>query len=150
MSDSPIADVRDWTDANKQYLAAELEWLRSRFNEDRESADETQSAAIERAAAAVPGRAAIDLLARAFQLSPFERQLLLLCGGVELDARLATACARAHGDDGRRHVTFSTALAALPGSHWSAVTPLHPLRRWRLIDIDPGSRLVDSPLRIDE
>jgi hypothetical protein len=40
-------------------------------------------------------------------------------------------------------------LAALPGAHWSAITPAAPLRYWRLLEVGPGP-LVAAPLRIDE
>lgn len=58
--------------------------------------------------------------------------------------------ARAQGDPRRDCATFSLALAALPGAHWSALTPAAPLRRWRLIEVLPGTSLTLSPLRIDE
>src|SRR5262249_39396919 len=44
----------------------------------------------------------------------------------------------------------SLALAALPGAHWSALTPAAPLRYWRLVEVGPGPSLTTSPLRIDE
>jgi SpoVK/Ycf46/Vps4 family AAA+-type ATPase len=141
-------DLPGWTEANQQFLAAELAWLRGCLEADPGLPG--AAADVERCAAALPAPAAIDTLAELFELSAFERRLLLLCAGVELDARLAATCARAQGQDGRGYVTFGMALAALPEAHWSALTPLRPLRRWRLVDVDPGPRLVDSPLRIDE
>src|SRR5207244_1377269 len=41
-------------------------------------------------------------------------------------------------------------LAALPEAHWSALSPAGPLRRWRLIELQPGEGITQSPLRIDE
>ncbi|TDC06407.1 ATP-binding protein, partial [Streptomyces sp. 8K308] len=46
--------------------------------------------------------------------------------------------------------TFSLALAALPEPHWSALTPVAPLRRWRLIELDDETRLTTTRLRVDE
>ena len=46
--------------------------------------------------------------------------------------------------------TFSLALAALPGAHWSAITPTGPLRYWKMIEVRPSEVLVTAPLRIDE
>lgn len=85
-----------------------------------------------------------------FRLSPFERDLLALCAGVELDAGIASLCAEAQGDPQRVSPTFSLALAALPGAHWSALAPDAPLRYWRLIEPAPGGLLTRAPLRIDE
>lgn len=139
----------DWTDANQQLMSAELAWLRRRFDADESTTGDADAAIVE-AAARLPAPSAIDTLAELFELSPFERRLLLLCAGVEMDAAIAGVCARWHGHEGRRHATFAMALAALPDAHWSALTPVRPLRRWRLIEVEPGARLVDSPLRIDE
>jgi hypothetical protein len=139
----------DWTEANQQFMSAELAWLRQCLDADGAVSDDGR-AAIAAAVDRLPSPSAIDTLAELFDLSMFERRLLLLCAGVEMDGQLAASCARLHGDDGRRYVTFSLALAALPGAHWSALTPVGPLRRWRLIDVEPGPRLVDGALRIDE
>jgi hypothetical protein len=93
---------------------------------------------------------ALDTLCAAFLLTPFERDLLLLCAGVELDSSCAERCRTLQGDQRRAYATFSLGLAALPGAHWSALTPAAPLRRWRLVDLGPGEALTTSPLRIDE
>ncbi len=97
-----------------------------------------------------PAASALDRLCAIFGVSPFERDILLLCAGIELDAGVAPLCAAAQGDPERAYPTFSLALAALPGAHWSALAPQAPLRYWRLIDIGPGPSLTVSPLRIDE
>ncbi|MDQ3254699.1 MAG: ATP-binding protein, partial [Acidobacteriota bacterium] len=109
------------------------------------------------AADAMPAPAAIDTLCATFGLSPFERDVLLLCAGVELDANFSTLFnAAAQGDARRGYPTFSLALAALPDAHWSALAPDGPLRRWRLVEVGGGGSsesvngLTTSPLRIDE
>src|SRR5205814_9925919 len=62
----------------------------------------------------------------------------------------AVQCAAASGDPRKTYPTFSLALAALPGPHWSALLPVAPLRRWRLVEFGTGDSLTVSPLRIDE
>jgi ATPase family associated with various cellular activities (AAA) len=94
--------------------------------------------------------AALDRLTGMFALSPFERSVLLLCAGVELDGRLADACAAAQRDPCKTCATFSLALAALPDAHWSALSRDRPLRHWRLVETQPGATLVNAALRIDE
>ena len=106
--------------------------------------------ALEKASAAMPSPAALERLGTMFSLSAFERDLVLLCAGIELDSRFAPLCAEAQGDPARDFPTFSLALAALPGAFWSASTPAAPLRRWRLIEVGAGAALTLSPLRIDE
>jgi ATP-dependent 26S proteasome regulatory subunit len=93
---------------------------------------------------------ALDALCASFGLSAFERDVLLLTAGMELDARFASACAAAQGDPRRTSPTFSLALAMLTQAHWSALIPTAPLRRWRLVEIGQGETLLTSPLRIDE
>src|SRR5262249_1200765 len=97
--------------------------------------------------AAPPQNSALEILAARFGLSSFERDLLVLCAGIELDAGFAALCRDAGAGAGP---TFSLALAALPESHWSALTPSGPLRYWKMIEVGPGDVLVNAPLRIDE
>jgi hypothetical protein len=91
----------------------------------------------------------LEFLSRTFELSPFERDVLLLCAGVELESRFAVACAQAQKDPHLIPPTFATALASLGAPHWSAVNREAPLRYWRLIELGPGG-LTRAPLRIDE
>ena len=91
---------------------------------------------------------AVDRLARLVGLSPFERQLLLLAAGVELDGEVAALVAALQ--EGEPRPTFGLALAALPGAHWDALAPRSPLRRWRLLEPVPGATLAARPLRLDE
>jgi hypothetical protein len=94
--------------------------------------------------------AALDVLCGLFGLTSFERDLLLLCTGVELESRFAETCAAAHRDPKRTHATFGLALAMLPETHWSALTRARPLRHWRMLEVLPGETLAGSPLRVDE
>ncbi|MBD2212735.1 ATP-binding protein [Nostoc linckia FACHB-104] len=92
----------------------------------------------------------LDQLCSIFNLSDFEKNLLLLCAGVELDASFSILCAAACGNAQRTYPTFGLAMTVLPDMHWSAFTPAGALRRWRLIEVGTGSDLMTSPLRIDE
>ena len=123
-----------WHDANQRYLMARVALVRERMANAPKGAEDEVTAA----AGALPGPAALDTLCDAFRLSGFERDLLLLCAGVELDGGQADA------------PTFSLALSSLPEAHWSALTPAGPLRYWRLIEVGSGETLTRCPLRIDE
>ena len=87
---------------------------------------------------------------RALRLSPFERDVLVLAAGCELDARIPALCAAAQPDPARAYATFGLALAALPGAHWSALTPQAPLRGFALVDVDPRGGLTAARLRVEE
>ena len=87
-----------------------------------------------------------------FGLTAGERDLLLLCAGVELEASWGPLCALAQGDPQRTYPTFSLALALLPHLGWAAIAPEGPLRRWQLLNVDTEAsrQLVHSPLRLEE
>jgi len=153
----------NWYEANQQYLSAALALVRAALQchaarahrsgatdsgVPEHSSDLAQ--ALQEAAARLPGPAALDTLCTAFALSPFERDVLLMCAGTELDAVFTSLCAAAQGSAQHAHPTFGLALAALPGAHWSALSPAAALRRWRLIEIGAGHNVTASPLRIDE
>jgi hypothetical protein len=153
----------DWIEANKKYLkealvpvreALEIHALPASRGADTISIPPLKSGAIQNRikqyAEEMTAPPALDTLCEAFGLSPFEREVLLLCAGMELDSAFATLCATAQGDPLRAYPTFSLALAALPEPHWSALNPGAPLRHWRLIEVGAGSALTISPLRIDE
>lgn len=97
-----------------------------------------------------PGTAPLHALVSCFSFTPFERDVLLLAAAHELEPTAAARCAAACGDPERAYPTFSLALAALAEPHWSALTPVAPLRRWRIVELDDESRLTASRLRLDE
>ena len=153
-----VASITNWHEANQRYLMAALAILRAvlerhaaRTQNAPEPEERDESAqALQEAADAMPAPPALETLCETFGLTPFERDLLLLCAGMELDSTFAALCAAAQGDSRRAYPTFSLALAALPGAHWSALTPAAPLRRWRLLEVGTGDTLMSSPLRVDE
>jgi hypothetical protein len=157
--------ANNWSEANQRYLMAALgvvrealerHLLRSQKNEKtlqpeiRESEDDAAQQELGEASAAMPSPPALELLCSKFGLSSFERDILLLSAGSELDSTFVSVCAEAQGDASRTYPTFSLALAALDEAHWNAMIPSAPLRRWRLIDVGSGPALTLSPLRIDE
>ena len=164
-----------WAEANQRHLVAALAVVRTALERHadrfapagKEAASAVESAsggdstatatpsssasmALADAAARLPAPSALESLCAAFRLSPFERDILLLCAGGALDAKFAAAVATAQGDPRRSQPTFGLALAALPEAHWSALAPDAPLRYWRLIELGDGDGLTTAPLRIDE
>jgi hypothetical protein len=136
-----------WLEANQQLLVAEFACIRARLGDgDLEAAQ--QRLALARTA--LPGPAAVDALAQLFDLSGFERQVLLLVAGVEMDARLGALCGEAGAQLQRPWACFGLALALFPEPEWNAILPVAPLRRWRLLDLEEGAGLVGARLRIDE
>jgi hypothetical protein len=147
--------VTNWFELNQRALNLHLARVRAALlkHATRESGEDDAARNDKLAsivAAMHPARPALDVLGAAFDLSPFERDVVVLCAGVELDSSFASLCAQAQGDPQKSFPTFGLALAALPEAHWSALTPDAPLRHWRLIEIGAGGALTASPMRIDE
>jgi ATPase family associated with various cellular activities (AAA)/Winged helix domain, variant len=101
-----------------------------------------------------PDEHVLPQLQAMFGLSPFERDVLVLCMGASVEARFPAVCAAIHADPQIRWPTFGLALSALEGAHWSAISRSRPLRFWRLIEVTPFPSaevtLLHAPLRIDE
>jgi len=142
------ADPRqDWTDANQRLIVAELARIKARLIGEDQGSVLTTAAEIR---AVLPAQSAIDRLVDCFGLSTFERDVLLLCAGVEMDSSFSLFCATAQNNPQRSYATFSFALASLEEPHWSALSPIRPLRRWRLIEVAEETSLANARLRIDE
>jgi AAA+ superfamily predicted ATPase len=137
-----------WTEANQRLLVAEFARLKARLGDDGDA--EAGQAVLEAARRAMPAPAAIDRLSDCFGLTAFERDVLLLCAGVEMDARLAALCETAPREARSQGVTFGLALATLDAPHWNALAPVRPLRRSRLVELDESAGVVRGRLRIDE
>ena len=144
---APERPPPNWTDANQEFLSAELARLKVLLR--GESTDAAQEL-VEASRARLAEPAAIEWLAECFNLSSFERDLLLLAAGVEMDTELAALCAGATGNGQRPWASFGLALAVLPEPHWSALTPIRPLRQWRMIEAADETALTTARLRVDE
>ncbi|MBE9140928.1 ATP-binding protein [Nodosilinea sp. LEGE 07088] len=96
------------------------------------------------------GASALEQLCQTFQLAPFERGILLLCAGVELDPTLRQLCAQAEPELKHGAPTFNLAGLVLAQGHWDAFVPASPLRHWQLIEVGASRQLMTAPLRIDE
>ena len=132
-----------WAEQNQQWLSARIARLRDRIEHLQAGTPPTTPA--EADDGFVP---ALEHCVELFGLSAFERDVLLLCAGVALDAGLARAVAEITGNaDGAP--TFSLAMSVLDEPHWDALSPQAPLRYWRLLTRDAGD-IARAPLRIDE
>ena len=149
------ANAMSWHELNQVYLMRELGMVRRALERCVEAPSETISELVEPSppTPSVPEidpPPALERLCRAFELSRFERAILLLCAGIELDASFARVIAAAQRDSRQAFPTFSLALAALSEPHWSALSPTGPLRRWRLIEVNAAESLTAGRMRIDE
>jgi hypothetical protein len=136
-----------WCEANQRHLAAALTDVRLALQQRLAPAEsvieEAPPEPTEWTHAEPP---ALEALCAALSLSSFERKVLLLCAGVEMDSRFAAMLTGAR----RALPTFSLALSVFEDAHWTALSPARPLRRWQLLDVLEGDTLATSPLRIQE
>src|SRR5688500_18712804 len=116
------AGLQQWRVANQRYLLARLaivrEMLRRHAREVHDVAS-TETVSLdeltrrcEKAARALPAPAALDRLCGLFDLSDFERDVLLLSAGCEMDRDLAALCGALTGRPGACAPTLGLAMAA--------------------------------------
>ena len=144
--------TREWFEANQRDMVAALERVRLAlaYRAGAESVMPPIDGDEQRSTVFADGPAlALGELQRVFGLSPFERDVVLLCAGVEMDGRFAELVAAAHGDETRRLPTFALALSMFPRAHWSALNPESPLRTWRIVELS-GPGITSAGLRLDE
>jgi hypothetical protein len=147
-----------WEEANQSCLMTELSELRAHLESflaqtgNRSASQPVRPFDLEPEQVTSPKEfpSALDILSRIFGLSGFERRILLMCAGVELDSRFASLLQDAAKNLHYQPPTFSLAMAAFQDAHWSALLPTRPLRYWRLLEAGPGYALTTSLLRIDE
>lgn len=102
-----------WFEANQRYLAQALVEVREAIErqvpheEARSQSHEGKEREMADLARVMDEPPALEILSAAFSLSAFERALLLLCAGIELDSRFGQVCAAAHGSAVRTYPTFS-------------------------------------------
>jgi AAA+ superfamily predicted ATPase len=149
MHDTTVTPLQTWPELNRQWLIGAIGRLRQRL--EGRLADPSALSTIADCVDADTGdiTPALVHLSRAFELSSFERELLLLVAGLELDQGLRAAVMALNGGASSR-ATFGLALATLVAPHWQALSPLAGLRRWHMIDPEGGPHLTQAALGIDE
>ena len=91
----------------------------------------------------------LEQICTAFDLSPFARDVLLLCIGMELDREWESICALAQGNQNRPYPTLGLALTCFASSDWTGFLGFRTLQDWHLIEVDVGTALSTRPLSID-
>ena len=92
----------------------------------------------------------LETLCTAFGLTEFERDILLLAVGIELDSEFDALVKTLQGGNDFSMPTFSLALAVFPHAHWNGIIPTAPLRYWRLISVSHHQVITKSSFSIDE
>lgn len=157
----PAKKIQDWNSLNQQYVAALIQQLRDQLQHCLQQDLHTGSKSgkgtvhIDRAPLkailnAMPEPPAIERLVQKLGLTNFERDILLLCTAVELDAGIADMVSRLQGGAASMQPGFGFCLSLFRDAHWSAISPSSSLRYWKLLDVQPTPSLTRSTLSIDE
>ncbi len=144
-----------WYEANHQYLMRNIAQMR-KLMEQRIKQLQNQVDSVPVKLVSKPPEfnlsplPALEQLCQVFRLSPFERDVVLLCVGMELDSTWSWLCSAAQGEPQLNHPTLSLALAISSYVSWRSLTPSTPLRSWHLVEIGSGNSLTSSLVKIDE
>ncbi|MEM9538864.1 MAG: ATP-binding protein [Cyanobacteria bacterium P01_E01_bin.42] len=97
----------------------------------------------------LPPTSTLAQLCDRFSLSPFERDILLLCMGMEIQPHFHSLCAQAQGNAQKNYLSLGLALSVCPNAQWRVLSPQSPLRHWQLIEVAPGISLTQAAIHID-
>lgn len=153
--------IEDWMRINQNCLIAEVNVVKAKVlafqNSKAGNLNSEDSTQIENALAdlqQIESEYGIDTrlktLVDLFKLSKFEKDILLLCVGIELDSSLGKLIADILGESNNSMPTISLVLSLFEEAHWSAISPEGPLRYWQLINLDKNDVLTKSYMHIDE
>ncbi len=154
--------TEQWFEGNQRFLSTAIRELRTElqqylYSQSEQKEPEQNTQTIDHSPAdshlfgeGLPYKPALNNLVELFGLSSFERKMLLLCAGIELDGQFAQFLQSLRHQSAQVYPSFSLALSAFPNAHWSALTPEGPLNYWRLIEVDKEASLTNSNCRIDE
>jgi AAA+ superfamily predicted ATPase len=144
-----VTPVGNWSDLNRQWLIAAIGALRQRLEARATGGGGSAAEDAVEATPAADFTPALVHCARIFGLSPFERELLLLVAGLELDEGLRLAVAAA-SDGASAQASFGLSLTLLTQPHSDALSSDGPLRHWHMVEPEPVANLARAALRIDE
>jgi ATP-dependent 26S proteasome regulatory subunit len=154
-------EANTWSISNQQYITGLIALLRRQIekyysgtgNTDQQhefTGNSDQLQELDKLQAGMQAPPSIERIVDIFGLSVFERNILVMCAAMELDSGFAEMIARIQGEQSLFQPSLGLALAALPGAHWSAVSPGGGLRYWRLLEVNKMQLVTKSPLKIDE
>jgi len=152
-----IPALPTWYQANVQYLLTSLDRIRQALADyiTRSQASPIPipspiKLAPEALAILQNNPSALDTLYNLFNLSFLERDILLLCVGMELAPDFEELCAKAQGSSEQNYPTLDLALSICPEIQFRVLSSQSPLQYWKLIEIEPGQTLTKSPFKINK
>lgn len=143
-----------WHRSNYSYLtiaAQQVHQLLKRHADPERPQPETAAASqLAAIAATMPAPPALEQLVATFELSEFERNILLLCATMELTPNFKSLCAKVQEDPELCYATLGLAKIVFPNFKWGATTTESPLIHWQLIEVKQGATKLESKLQIEQ
>ena len=97
----------------------------------------------------LPAHPPLDRLCNKFNLTQFDRYILLLCVAMELEPGLGSLCAEINKNPGLSYPTPHIACKIFPKPSWSAFNPKSGLIKWELIEIKIAAVFTLSQIKIN-
>ena len=97
----------------------------------------------------LPEHPALATICTVFNLSPFDRYILLLCAAMELEPYTRILCAEINGNERLAYPTPYLACKTFPDAAWSAFNPSSPLIKWKLIELKTDRLFTQSPIKLN-
>ena len=88
-------------------------------------------------------------LSTVFNLSPFDRYILLLCVAVYREPYTRTLCADINENERLAYPTPDLVCKTFPDATWSAFNPSSPLIKWKLIELKTDGDFTLNPMNIN-
>jgi hypothetical protein len=97
----------------------------------------------------LPEHPALATICTVFNLSPFDRYILLLCAAMELEPYTSILCAEINGNERLAYPTPYLACKTFPDAAWSAFNPSSPLIKWKLIELKTDRLFTQSSIKLN-
>ncbi len=139
--------MESWEVINQRYLRSLLDRLLDAIKHHTGQGTETPLSEPEFDQTNPP---AIENLCHLFHLSDFERKLVLLTAGVQLDKAFGDICSKMRREKSKPWVSFDLALQLFNRNNWAPFNTQSTLRYWQIIVPDDLKNPTVCPIHLDQ
>jgi AAA+ superfamily predicted ATPase len=150
-------EEHDWYSENRDYLLAYVHYVKALLSTLVSRTEDSNISYSKNLIKAPEWRhdetlPALETLSRSFNLTDFEKMILVICTGAEIDSEFSMIFSKLYKNPNVKFPTFDIALRAFPGANWRAILPDSSLRRFQLISLQnyDDVPLITTPIRIQE
>ncbi|MBP6237633.1 MAG: ATP-binding protein [Saprospiraceae bacterium] len=92
----------------------------------------------------------LEKLVSRYQLSDFERDVVILASGLELSAEFNKQFSQVFNYQGLTYASYNMALKHLDNAHWDALVENGPLRRYKIIKTFSDELFINNRFTLDD